>query len=228
MPPEHCEVVSDIIGCRTEWMGGHIQKCDSCGEEIALYNSCRNRHCSKCQSMTKERWLEKRKSEVLPVNYFHNVFTVPHEANPVFACNKKTMINILFRSASETLLAFGANPANGLGGKIGSMMFLHSWTQMMLEHYHVHCTVPAGALSDDGSKWIRARTTGCFRRRPFQRSSRASSCTTSRRRSKTASFPFTATPPDSRPARASTASNAPSGRKHGWSMWSLRRTIRTT
>ena len=99
MPPEHCEVVSDIIGCRTEWMGGHIQKCDSCGEEIALYNSCRNRHCPKCQSMTKERWLEKRKSEVLPVKYFHNVFTVPHEANPVFACNKKTMINILFRSA---------------------------------------------------------------------------------------------------------------------------------
>ena len=154
MPPEHCEVVSDIIGCRTEWMGGHIQKCDSCGEEIALYNSCRNRHCPKCQSMTKERWLEKRKSEVLPVKYFHNVFTVPHEANPVFACNKKTMTNILFRSASETLLAFGANPANGLGGKIGAMMFLHSWTRKMLEHYHVHCIVPAGALSDDGSKWI--------------------------------------------------------------------------
>lgn len=154
MPPQHYEVVADILGCRTEWMGGHVHGCDSCGEEIHLYNSCRNRHCPKCQSMTKERWLEKRKGEVLPVKYFHNVFTVPHEINPVFLCNKKTAINILFRSASETLLQFGANPENGLGGKIGAVCFLHTWDQRMLDHLHLHCIVPAGAISKDGSEWI--------------------------------------------------------------------------
>lgn len=126
IPPAHYEVVSDIIGCRTEWMGGHLQKCDHCGAEIPMYNSCRNRHCPKCQSMVKERWIENRKAEVLPVKYFHDVFTLPHELNPVILCNKKTMINILFRSVSETLIQFGENPENGLGGKIGFMAFLHT------------------------------------------------------------------------------------------------------
>ena len=154
MSPAQFEVVSDIIGCRTEWLGGHIQKCSNCEKEIPLYNSCRNRHCPKCQSMAKERWLVKRKSEVLPVKYFHNVFTVPHELNPIILSNKKVAINILFRSVSETLLQFGANPDNGLGGKLGFMAFLHSWNQPILDHFHIHIIVPAGALSADGEKWI--------------------------------------------------------------------------
>ena len=154
MPPDHYEVVSDIIGCRTEWMGGHLQKCDNCSTEIPLYNSCRNRHCPKCQSMAKERWIEKRKSEVLPVRYFHNVFTLPHELNYVILCNKKVMINILFRSVSETLLQFGENPENGLGGKLGFMAFLHTWDQKILDHFHIHCIIPAGALCKSGKKWI--------------------------------------------------------------------------
>ena len=143
MPPDHYEVVSDIIGCRTEWMGGHLQKCDHCSAEIPLYNSCRNRHCPKCQSMAKERWLEKRKAEVLPVMYFHNVFTLPHELNTVILCNKKVMINILFRSVSESLLQFGENRQNGLGGKLGFMTFLHTWDQKILHHFHIHCIMPA-------------------------------------------------------------------------------------
>ncbi len=154
MPPDHYEVVSDIIGCRTEWMGGHLQKCDHCSAEIPLYNSCRNRHCPKCQSMAKERWLEKRKAEVLPVKYFHNVFTLPHELNYVILCNKKVMINILFRSVSETLLQFGENRQNGLGGKLGFMTFLHTWDQKILDHFHIHCIIPAGALCKSGKKWI--------------------------------------------------------------------------
>jgi hypothetical protein len=154
MPPDHYEVVSDIIGCRTEWMGGHLQKCDHCSAEIPLYNSCRNRHCPKCQSMAKERWLEKRKAEVLPVKYFHNVFTLAHNLNPVILCNKKIMINILFRSVSETLLQFGENRQNGLGGKLGFMTFLHTWDQKILDHFHIHCIIPAGALCKSGEKWI--------------------------------------------------------------------------
>ncbi|MCP4370904.1 MAG: IS91 family transposase [Deltaproteobacteria bacterium] len=157
MPQEHYEVVSDIIGCRTEWLGGHLQRCDCCGAEIPMYNSCRNRHCPKCQSMVKERWLEKRKSEVLPVKYFHNVFTLPHEINPIVLCNKKVMINILFRSVSETLIQFGYNPENGLGGKLGFMAFLHTWDQKILGHYHVHCIIPAGALGKNGEKWIECK-----------------------------------------------------------------------
>lgn len=157
IPPAHYEVVSDIIGCRTEWMGGHLQKCDHCGAEIPMYNSCRNRHCPKCQSMVKERWIENRKAEVLPVKYFHDVFTLPHELNPVILCNKKTMINILFRSVSETLIQFGENPENGLGGKIGFMAFLHTWDQKVLDHFHVHCIVPAGAMGQDGNKWIECK-----------------------------------------------------------------------
>ncbi len=126
MPPAQLEGVSDMIGCRTEWLGGRIQICLDCGKEVLLYNSRRNRHCPKCQSMAKERRLEKRKSEVLPVKYFHNVFTVPHELNPVILCNRKVAINIPFTSVSETLLQFGANPDNGLGWKLGFMDFPHT------------------------------------------------------------------------------------------------------
>ena len=144
----------DIIGCRTEWLGGRIQKCTDCGREVPLYNSRRNRHFGQWRSTAKERWLEKCKSEVPPVKYFHNVFTVPHELNPVILCNKRAAISILFKSVSETPLQFGANPDNGPGGKLGFMAFLHTWDQTLLDHFHVHCIVPAGALSADGDKWI--------------------------------------------------------------------------
>ncbi len=132
MPKEHLKVVYDILSCRTSYLGGHVEKCDHCGEERIAYNSCCNRHCPKCQCIAKERWLEKRKTELLPVRYFHAVFTLPHELNPLVLCNKRIMLNILFKAVSDTLLQFGANPENRLGGKLGAILFLHTWDQTLL------------------------------------------------------------------------------------------------
>jgi hypothetical protein len=154
MSKEHYEVVYDILSCRTAYLGGHLEKCDHCGLERPAYNSCRNRHCPKCQSLTKERWLQARKAELLPVIYFHSVFTLPHELNAVILCNKKLMLTILFKATSKTLQAFGKNPANGLGGKIGFITFLHTWDQKLLDHFHLHCLIPGGALAEDKSAWI--------------------------------------------------------------------------
>jgi len=162
LPPSHLKVMHDIEVCRSAYLGGHIEKCDACGFEGHAYNSCRNRHCPKCQALTKARWLEARKAELLPVTYFHNVFTLPHELNPIALCNKKVVFDILFKSASETLLEFGTNPKNGLGGKLGFIAILHTWSQTLLDHFHLHCVIPAGALSSDGSRWIAGRDNFLF------------------------------------------------------------------
>lgn len=110
-----------------------------CGEEHIFYNSCRNRHCPKCQNLPREKWLEDRKADLLPVKYFHNVFTLPHELNPIVLANKKVMLNILFKSVAETLLSFGRNPKNGLNGKLGFISVLHTWDQLLNSHFHLHC-----------------------------------------------------------------------------------------
>ena len=154
VPLSHLKVIHAIIDCRTKELGGHIEKCDRCGFEINTYNSCRNRHCPKCQSLTKAAWLEKRCSELLPIDYFHNVFTLPHEINPLALANKKSIYNILFRSVSETLTEFGEDKNYGLGGKIGFIGILHTWDQKLLDHFHLHCLIPGGCLSFDKSKWI--------------------------------------------------------------------------
>jgi len=154
MPPAHLKVVGDILNCRTAFLGGHVERCDECGAERIAYNSCRNRHCPKCQCLNKERWLEARKAELLPVRYFHVVFTLDHALNPVVLTNKRTMLNLLFLAASETLLIFGQNPENGLGGQLGMIAILHTWDQRLLDHFHLHFLVPAGALSADKSRWI--------------------------------------------------------------------------
>ena len=117
--PEQYKIVHNLLSCRTAVLGGHVEKCDHCGTERIFYNSCRNRHCPKCQHMPRERWLEERKAELLPISYFHNVFTLPHDLNPIVLFNKKIMLNILFKTVSETLLAFGENPKNKLSGKLG-------------------------------------------------------------------------------------------------------------
>ena len=155
--PAHYKVVRDILNCRTSYLGGHVEECDECGTKRNAYNSCRNRHCPKCQSMAKEKWLQKRKAELLPVNYFHNVFTLPHEINPVALYNKKVVYNILFKSAAETLLQFGKNPEGKLKGKIGIHAVLHTWSQLLLDHFHLHCIVPGGALSFDQTRWIECK-----------------------------------------------------------------------
>ncbi|MFZ5517690.1 MAG: IS91 family transposase, partial [Candidatus Zhuqueibacterota bacterium] len=152
--PDHYKVVYDIMNCRTEYLGGHVERCDHCGVERTLYNSCRNRHCPKCQTLTKEKWLAARKAELLKVAYFHVVFTLPHELNPVILCNKRIILTILFQAVSATLLAFGRNPENGLYGTIGFIAVLHTWDQQLNDHFHLHCLVPAGALSANGKRWI--------------------------------------------------------------------------
>jgi hypothetical protein len=157
MPLAHKKVMLAIIRCRTEFQGGHLERCDRCGYERPVYNSCRNRHCPKCQAMAKARWLEARIAELIPVGYFHMVFTLPHEINPVAQCNKRRIYTILFHAVSETLYEFGHNPRNSLGGKMGFILILHTWNQVLLDHYHLHCVIPAGALLADGSRWIAAR-----------------------------------------------------------------------
>ena len=154
LSPEHYKIVYDLLNCRTAYLGGHIQQCDHCGTKRMMYHSCRNRHCPKCQNMPRERWLEDRKSEILPVIYFHNVFTLPHDLNPIVLSNKEVMINILFKSVAETLHAFGKNPENGLGGKLGFIAILHTWDQLLKDHFHLHCLIPGGAVSDDWKRWI--------------------------------------------------------------------------
>ncbi|HDH04416.1 MAG TPA: IS91 family transposase [Nitrospirae bacterium] len=154
LPLSHLKVMQSIEVCRTSYLGGHVEKCRLCGFRKPSYNSCRNRHCPKCQSLTKAKWLEARKSELLPVGYFHDVFTLPHKLNPLILNNKKTLFNILLKSVSETLLQFGKN---NISGKLGFLCILHTWEQTLMDHFHLHCVIPAGALSFDGRKWIPIR-----------------------------------------------------------------------
>jgi predicted Zn-ribbon and HTH transcriptional regulator len=151
LPLSQLKVMQAIEVCRTAYLGGHIEECENCGYRRNAYNSCRNRHCPKCQQLRKTQWLEDRKAELLPVDYFHVVFTLPHELNPLILQNKSLLLNILFRAVSETLLEFGCN---NLGGKIGFTTILHTWDQTLLDHFHLHCLIPGGALSFDEKRWI--------------------------------------------------------------------------
>ncbi len=149
--------------CRTAALGGHIEICDNCGIERNAYNSCRNRHCPKCQTLVKEKWLNARKSELLPCPYFHNVFTLPHELNPLILVNMKTMMGILFAAVKETLQAFAHDPQWRLEGQLGFISVLHTWNQKLLDHFHLHCIIPAGVLSFDKKKWTVGREEYLFK-----------------------------------------------------------------
>ena len=145
-----------IENCRTAALGGHLYKCPDCGAEKNVYNSCRNRHCPKCQGLEKERWLEQRCAELLPVPYFHVVFTLPEELNPLAVSHPRLLYDLLFRCASETLLAIAADPRH-LGARIGFLAILHTWSQKLTRHPHLHCVVPGGGLSIDGDWWVGCR-----------------------------------------------------------------------
>jgi predicted Zn-ribbon and HTH transcriptional regulator len=153
---EQLEVLWHIQSCRTALLGGHIQQCDHCGFEKIAYNSCRDRHCPKCQTLVKERWLNDRKSELLPCGYFHLVFTLPHDLNPIIRCNKKVALDILFSAVRQTLQVFGSDPQWRLEGQMGFILVLHTWSQTLIDHYHLHCLIPGGALSFDKSRWTQA------------------------------------------------------------------------
>ena len=162
LPLSHLKVMHAIEVCRTAYLGGHMERCDNCGFERIAYNSCRNRHCPKCQAMAKAQWLEKRKAELLPVGYFHLVFTLPHELNALALCNKKAIFDVLFKAASQTLEEFAAAPKHGLGGKTGFTAILHTWDQKLMDHFHLHCLVAGGVLSFDNSHFILARNNYLF------------------------------------------------------------------
>jgi Putative transposase/Transposase zinc-binding domain len=153
VPLSHQKVMRALEACRTAQLGGHAEHCPACGFERYAYNSCRNRHCPKCQTFTKVQWVEARTAEVLPVPYFHLVFTVPHALNPLILAHKKPLLTLLFNAASQTLVQFGHR---NLGGQIGCTMVLHTWDQTLGAHFHLHCVIAAGALSSDGERWIDA------------------------------------------------------------------------
>jgi hypothetical protein len=149
-------VMTAIEQCRTAALGGHVEQCDTCGHQRISYNSCRNRHCPKCQSLARAEWLEDRRSELLTTRYFHVVFTVPQEIAAIAHYNKRPVYNILFSAAAETLRRIAADPKH-LGAELGFFAVLHTWGQTLLHHPHLHCVVAGGGLSADGSRWIACR-----------------------------------------------------------------------
>jgi Putative transposase/Transposase zinc-binding domain len=149
-------VMAAIEVCRTAALGGHLERCDSCAYERPAYDSCRNRHCPKCQSLARAEWVEKRIAEVLPTHYFHVVFSVPEQIASIAYQNKEVVYNILFRSTAETLTTIAADPKH-LGAEIGFFAVLHTWGQTLQFHPHLHCVVPGGGISPDRSRWMSCR-----------------------------------------------------------------------
>ena len=150
------KALNAILRCRTAALGGHIDECSRCGQRVLSYNSCRNRHCPKCQGNARHRWLEARRAELLPTRYVHVVFTLPHELAPLALVNKKVIYGLLFRLSAETLMEFARDPRL-LGAEIGFFSVLHTWNQKLEHHPHVHCVVPEGGVAPDGSRWVRPR-----------------------------------------------------------------------
>jgi len=149
-------VLRDITQCRTAALGGHLGQCDQCGHQQIAYNSCRNRHCPKCQAAARAKWLDERAADLLPVGYYHVVFTLPDQLSSLALQNKRAVYGLLFKAASETLSEIAADPKH-LGAEIGFLAVLHTWGQTLQHHPHLHCVVPGGGLSPDHSKWIACR-----------------------------------------------------------------------
>jgi len=154
---QQLKVYRAVLACRTASLGGHLDVCSQCGFETGIsFNSCRNRHCPKCQARAREHWLQARQQELLPTGYFHVVFTVPHELSVFALTSPRQFYDLLFSSASETLIEVARNPER-LGADIGVLAILHSWGQNLLLHPHIHCVVPAGGLSPDRTRWLRTQ-----------------------------------------------------------------------
>jgi Putative transposase/Transposase zinc-binding domain len=154
---KHVKVLLAIARCRTAALGGHLDECTRCGHRAAIsYNSCRNRHCPKCQTAAREQWIAARQKELLPTRYMHVVFTLPRRLAPLVLQNKKVIYDLLFRTSAETLLQVARDPRL-LGAELGFFSVLHTWSQQLRIHPHVHCVIPAGGLSPDHSRWIRSR-----------------------------------------------------------------------
>jgi hypothetical protein len=156
-----------IVACRTNALGGHIEQCDQCGHERNAYNSCRNRHCPKCQAMARAKWTEARAAELLPIPYFHVVFTLEgKEIGPIALQNKKVVYGILFRAAAATLRQLAAQPEH-LGAEIGTVAVLHTWGQQLPHHAHVHCICTGGGISPDGTRWVQCKVSNKAKKKFF-------------------------------------------------------------
>jgi Putative transposase/Transposase zinc-binding domain len=153
---KHVKVLLAIARCRTATLGGHLDECTRCGHRAISYNSCRNRHCPKCQTSARERWIAARQRELLPTRYVHVVFTLPRELAPLALQNKKVVCDLLFRASAETLLEVARDPRH-LGAEVGFFSVLHTWNQKLQLHPHVHCVIPGGGLSPDHARWIKPR-----------------------------------------------------------------------
>jgi len=152
----HLRVLDAIEFCRTAKLGGHLDRCSRCGHEVISFHSCRNRHCPKCQTNARDKWLTERNKELLPVSYVHVVFTLPHELSWLALQNKKVVYDLLFHASAATLLEVAADPKH-LGAEIGFLSVLHTWGQNLQHHPHIHCVIPSGGLSLDHQRWIRPR-----------------------------------------------------------------------
>jgi Transposase zinc-binding domain/Putative transposase len=156
LSPAQRRVMTAIETCRTAALGGHVEQCEACGHQRIAYNSCANRHCPKCQSLKRAAWIDDRKEDLLDVEYFHVVFTVPQDVAAIAAQNKATVYNLLFRATAETLRTIAADPKH-LGAELGFFAVLHTWGQTLIAHPHLHCVIPGGGLSPDGTQWVACR-----------------------------------------------------------------------
>lgn len=163
VPAFQHKAIRHLLQCRTPALGGHVWLCATCGHRVVLYNSCRDRHCPTCQGAAREKWLDKRMKELLPVPYFHVVFTLPHELNPLIRHNRKALLDLFFRSVNATLQEFGKDPQWRLEGQMGFIAVLHTWNQVLREHLHLHCAVPGGGWRKDSNTWVSAKRNWLFR-----------------------------------------------------------------
>jgi hypothetical protein len=162
--PHQRRAVRHILACRTAALGGHLYRCEGCGSELPVYNSCHSRHCPTCQTSAKEKWLTQRHTELLPVRYFHVVFTLPHELNGLVDANRQLLLGELFAVVAWVLERFAADPRWRLEGQIGAIAVLHTWTQRLQEHFHIHCIIPGGVWQPQRQRWVHCRRRWLFRK----------------------------------------------------------------
>jgi hypothetical protein len=211
------KVMSAIQNCRTAALGGHVDGCDDCGYLRIAYNSCRNRHCPKCQAAAARAWLAERKADLLPVGYFHVVFTLPAEVADIASQNKAAIYDLLFRTASETMMTIAADPRH-LGARIGITAVLHTWGSAMTHHPHVHMIVPGGGVSPDGRRWISSRPAFLLPVRVLGALFRRLFLTRLIELHDAGKLAFSAPKPISPTAAASCVISRRSGRSDGWSI----------
>lgn len=164
LPPHVVKAVRHILRCRTAALGGHLHQCDRCGSTVPVYNSCQTRHCPTCQTSAKEKWLDARLAEVLPVQHFHVVFTLPHSLNALIDANRARLLGELFGVVNWVLQHFAQDPQWRLQGQMGFLAILHTWTQRLKRHFHLHCIVPGGVWRAASHEWVPCRGQWLFRK----------------------------------------------------------------